>query len=354
MSATAAKPITGEGPYHELEVARVIEETHDARSIVLAVPESLRATFSYRAGQFLTFRVSVDGHPLVRCYSLASCPDSEREHKVTVKRVAAGRVSNWFHDSLKAGDRLHVMKPAGHFCLVERAVPIMMFSGGSGITPVISVMKSALATTSRSIHLVYANRDARSVIFEDELASLSAKYGDRVQITHRLDDRDGFLSVDAARRIVRAAASADFYVCGPGAYMDVVESALAAEGVPRERIFIERFLTAEYEALDHAPALAPGTVGAHVTVYLDGQETELVVADGETILEAAHRVGLDAPCACVEGYCGACMAKVESGEVVMRTNDGGLDADQERAGWVLTCQGEVRSKTARIAYPDPD
>lgn len=354
MSATSASPIAGEGPYHDLEVARVIEETHDARSIVLVVPEALRATFAYRAGQFLTFRVSVDGHPLVRCYSLASCPITETEHKVTVKRIETGRVSNWFHDSLKAGDHLKVMKPAGHFCLADRSVPIVMFSGGSGITPVISLMKSALATTKRRIELVYANRDVRSVIFADELAALAASHPDRLQVTHRFDDREGFLGVDEARRIVRATPDADFYVCGPGPYMDVVEAALAAEDVPRERIFIERFLTPEHEALDHAPALAPGTDGAHVTVYLDGQETELVVAAGETILEAAHRVGLDAPCACVEGYCGACMAKVESGEVVMRTNDGGLDADQERAGWVLTCQGEVRSKTARIAYPDPD
>lgn len=354
MSAGSTRETTSEGPYHELEVARVIEETHDARSVVLAVPESLRSTFAYRAGQFLTFRVSVDGHPLVRCYSLSSCPDTETEHKVTIKRVDTGRVSNWFHDSLKAGDRLKVMKPTGHFCLGDRSTPIVMFSGGSGITPVISVMKAALATTNRPISLVYANRDERSVIFRDELDALATRHAGRVRITHRFDDREGFLGVDDARRFVAASPGADFYVCGPGAYMDVVEAALAAEGVPGEHVYIERFITPEHEALDHAAPLAPGTDGARVTVYLDGQETELIVAAGETILEAAHRVGLDAPCACVEGYCGACMAKVESGEVHMRTNDGGLDAEQERAGWVLTCQGEVRSKSARIAYPDPD
>ncbi|HEM47227.1 MAG TPA: ferredoxin--NADP reductase [Alphaproteobacteria bacterium] len=341
-------------PYHELEVVRIVEETDDARSVVLAIPDPLRHTFAYRAGQFLTFRVDVDGHHLVRCYSLASSPDTESEHKVTVKRVERGRVSNWFHDVLRVGDRLQVMKPAGHFCLTPRTAPIVMFAGGSGITPVISVMKTALATTERSITLVYANRDVRSVIFRDELDDLALRHPGRLQIVYRHDDHEGLLGVDDARRVAATAPDADFYVCGPSAYMDVVERALELESVPREYILIERFVSPELEALEASPPHEPGMEGARVTIFLDGQETEIVVGEGETVLEAAHRSGLDAPCACVEGYCGACMAKVEEGEIEMRCNDGGLDAEQEREGWVLTCQGEVRSKTARIAYPDPD
>jgi 3-ketosteroid 9alpha-monooxygenase subunit B len=343
-----------EGPYHELEVVRIVEETKDARSVVLGIPEPLRATFAYRAGQFLTFRVEVAGHHLVRCYSLASSPETEREHKVTVKRVEDGRVSNWFHDALRVGDRLQVMRPAGHFCLTDRSAPIVMFAGGSGITPVISLVKSALATTDRPITLVYANRDADAVIFRDELEALAAGSPGRLEIRHRYDDRDGFLTVEVARGVAAANADADFYVCGPGPYMDVVERALALEAVPADRIHIERFVSPELQALDASPPHAPGMEGARVTVYLDGKETEVIVGEGETVLEAAHRTGLDAPCACLEGYCGACMAKVEDGEIAMRLNDGGLDAEQEREGWVLTCQGEVRSKTARVAYPDPD
>ena len=155
---------SGNSPYHDLRVARVVEETHDARSIILAIPDDLKATFAYRAGQFLTFGVPLEGHQWVRCYSLASCPDTEDEHKVTVKRVQDGRISNWFNDRVAAGDVLHVMKPAGHFCLQDRPAPAVFFSGGSGITPVISLIKSALATTDRNLHLVYANRDENSII----------------------------------------------------------------------------------------------------------------------------------------------------------------------------------------------
>lgn len=357
MSASAKggeSVVIEEGPYHELEVVRVVEETHDARSVVLDIPNALRETYAYRAGQFLTFRVTAGDQHLVRCYSLASCPVTEREHKVTVKRVEDGRVSNWFHDALHVGDRLQVMKPAGHFCLSDRAAPIVLFAGGSGITPVISLVKSALATTQRSMLLVYANRDARSVIFQAELDGLAGRHDQRLRIAYRHDDRDGFLSEDDARPTIAAMRDADFYICGPAAYMDVVERALELENVPAEQIFIERFVSPEIDALDATLPHAATDAGARVTILLDGEEAEVIVGAGETVLAAAHRAGLDAPCACVEGYCGACMAKVESGEVEMRLNDGGLDKAQESEGWVLTCQGEVRSATARIAYPDPD
>jgi len=355
MTVSSEGAAFGSGPYHELEVLRIVEETHDARSVVLAIPEALRELYTYEAGQFLTFRITVDDHPLVRCYSLASCPETESEHKVTVKRVEEGRASNWFHDVLKVGDRLQVMKPAGNFCLADRGTPIVLFAGGSGITPVISLAKTALAKTDRSLLLVYANRDAQSVIFDQELRELEARYGERLQLVHRHDDRDGFLEVEAARSwVTKFAREADFYVCGPGPYMDVVEQALESEGVTADRIFIERFVSPEIEALDQKAPHAESDAGARVIIRLDGAETEVIVGEGETILEAAHRAGLDAPCACLEGYCGACVAQVESGNVEMRLNDGGVDEDQVREGWVLTCQGELRSAKATIVYPDPD
>ena len=355
MSASSEPSPLDAGPYHELEVIRIVEETHDTRSVVLGIPESMREIYAYEAGQFLTFRVTVDDHPLVRCYSLASCPKTESEHKVTVKRVEQGRASNWFHDVLKVGDRLQVMKPAGNFCLQDRVSPMVMFAGGSGITPMISLTKTALATTDRQIQIVYANRDVRSVIFAQELDALVERHPDRLRVFHRHDDRDGFLSVEDGRAVMgQAAPDADYYICGPGAYMDVVEESLALEGVPAEQIFIERFVSPELEALDQQAPHEETDGGARVVIRLDGVETEVIVGEGETIIEAAHRAGLDAPCACMEGYCGACLAKVEAGKVEMRENEGGVDAQQEEEGWVLTCQGELRSPTARIVYPDPD
>jgi len=343
------------GPYHPLEVVRIVEETDDTRSVVLGIPDELRELFAYRAGQFLTFHVIVDGHPLVRCYSLASSPDTESEHKVTIKRVEEGKVSNWFHDAVTLGQSLQVMKPAGHFCLQDRETPIVMFGGGSGITPEISIAKTALATTARKLTLLYANRDRESIIFREELEALATANADRLRVIHRLDDVDGFLDVAAARALAATEPGADFYVCGPSPYMDVVEEALRAEGIAADQIFIERFVSPEQlAALDIALAGDLGDATAVAQVYLDGETKNVPCHDGETLLAASHRAGLDAPCACMEGYCGSCMALVEEGEVEMILNDGGLDADQVARGWVLTCQGVPRSKAVRISYPDPD
>ena len=342
------------GPYYDLPVARVIEETHDARSIILNVPDELKSTFAYRAGQFLTFGVPLEGHQWVRCYSLASCPDTDSEYKVTVKRVDEGRISNWFNDCVEPGQTLHVMKPAGRFCLQARDIPLVFFSGGSGITPVISIIKSALATTRRKLHLVYANRDADSIIFRAELSALVEAHPERLEVTHRLDASEGFLDRPAARAVVAADPDADFYVCGPGPFMDVVEDALDAESVPEERIFIERFVSPELDAPEAEVTSVPSGDMNSVQVYLDGETHRVSVKPDETLLAACHRVGIDAPCACTEGYCGACMARVKSGEVEMLLNDGGLDDDQVAEGWVLTCQTKLRSAGVEIEYPDAD
>ena len=345
--------IATEGPYYSLTVAEVVRETDDACSLVLAVPPALEETFRYRAGQFLTFRVTVDGKRLVRCYSLASSPETDPVHKVTVKRIASGRVSNQLNDLVDAGTNLEVMKPAGVFCLEDRPDadrPLVLFGAGSGITPIISIIKTALVTTSRPIRLLYANRDARSIIFEAELRVLEQLHAGRLSVEHSLDDRDGFVDLERARRFVGGDSEADFYICGPGPFMDVAEAALAGLGVSAERIFIERFEHPDSEPL--GTSTAPGAEGSvTVTVILDGKRSDVTVGPGETILQAARRAGLEPPFACEEAYCGCCMAMVKEGTVEMKMNDGGIDAGQIAQGWVLTCQGVPRGPVT-VEYPD--
>jgi 3-ketosteroid 9alpha-monooxygenase subunit B len=334
-----------------------VQETADARSFVLEVPEALRPLYAYRAGQFLTFRVPVDGRRLVRCYSLASAPEADAGWKVTVKRVAGGRVSNWMNDAVREGDALEAMRPAGRFCLAEGDAELVLFAAGSGITPVISLLKAALAGSARRARLLYANRDRDAVIFRAELEALAQRHPGRLRVTHRLDVDEGFADEAAIARQAEGALGADFYVCGPGPFMDLAERTLVGLGVPARRIRIERF---EYDH-DGTPrdAVAPaaraqepaGDGAPRAAIRLDGAERELALLPGETIVRAARRAGLDPPTSCEEGYCGCCMAWLREGAGAMKANDV-LTPAQLAEGWILTCQFVPASARVRVEYPE--
>ena len=340
---------------HELRVARIVQETRDARSIVLAIPEDLKDRFAYRAGQFLSFKIPYQGKVLVRSYSLCSSPDCDAEHKIAVKRVEDGRISNWIHEELREGDTLMVTPPAGFFVLDDERRKLVLFSAGSGITPVISIVKSALATTDRKVKLVYANRDADSIIFADEIAQLAARYADRFEVVHSLDDVDGLLDLDAVKRHVGGDADGDFYLCGPGPFMATVEAALEEMGVHMDRIHVEHFASPPdpgEEALEPAaPAAGDEVAPDSITIVLDGATHEVPYEPGERVLQAARRAGLDPPFSCEEGYCSCCMARLAGGQVVMAANDC-LTPELLEEGWVLTCQSRCVSPKIRIEYPD--
>ena len=335
--------------FHSLRVQQVIDETSDARSFVLEVPSDLAGEFGYRSGQFLTFRIAHDGAELIRCYSLASSPDADGGHKVTVKRVEDGRVSNWFNDRLAAGDAVEVMPPAGRFTLRDSEAPVLLFAGGSGITPVISLMKSALATTGRRIRLLYANRDEASVIFRAELDALRAAHPERLEVSHHLDAERGFVGPSEAAAQLVGFEDAHCYVCGPTPFMDVVEAALGMKGVGPERVFIERF---ESPADGEMPAVELGAdvvAPDELVVHLGGTTHRVPYEKGQSILAAVRAAGLEAPFACEEGYCGSCAAKRIEGEVVMATNDV-FDAREVEEGWILTCQGCATGGACEVNY----
>ncbi|NVK43895.1 MAG: ferredoxin--NADP reductase [Oceanospirillaceae bacterium] len=340
--------------YHALTVERVIEETADARSLVFRIPEALRALFDYRPGQFLTLRVPFDGKQLIRCYSLASSPDVDAEHKVTVKRVDGGRVSNWLNDHIAAGDSLEVMPPAGHFQLRHADRDLVLFGGGSGITPVLSILKSALHLGSGRIRLVYANRDEQSVIFKQELREIAAAYPQRLEVVHVLDSVQGFLTEAMAAQQMRGYDDAEYFICGPGPFMDTVERALLVAGTDSARIHVERFVSPPDPDEKHAAASPPPASdepSAHLAIELDGESHALECRPGETILQALQRAGLDAPSSCEEGFCGACMATLEEGEVTLAVND--ILSEAELAeGWTLCCQARPSSATCKLKFPD--
>jgi ferredoxin-NADP reductase len=330
--------------YHSLAVVDVVDETADARSFVLEIPPPLEETFRYTAGQFCTFRARIGGESVVRCYSMSSSPDAGDRFTVTVKRVPGGRMSNWMNDELAAGDAIEVMRPAGRFVLRAAEVPIVAFAGGSGITPVLSIVKTALATTTREIALVYANRGAGSVIFAEELERLRAASGGRLAVHHHLDSERGFLDAAGCAALVGDRTDADFYVCGPGPYMDAVEAGLAGRGIARGQVFIERF-----ELPGDAPALAESSHTESIVIRLDRRKHTIRYESGDTILDAARRAGLGPPFSCTMGSCATCMAHLDEGRVAMRVNNA-LSADEVEAGWVLTCQAIPMSREVVVDY----
>jgi 3-ketosteroid 9alpha-monooxygenase subunit B len=247
-----------------------------------------------------------------------------------------------------------VVPPAGLFVLDPRSErDLVLWSGGSGITPCISILKTALAATRRKALLVYANRDARSIIFRDELEALRARHPDRLRIAHSLDDERGFVTRADVEREMAGRLDRDCYLCGPAVFMDTVEHALRELGVARERIHIERFLSPVDHTGDPAPAAAAEgeAAPASITIALDGRTHEVPYTAGERVLDAARRAGLAPPFSCEEGYCSCCMARLASGRVQMAANDC-LTDELLAEGWVLTCQARCVSGPVRIEYPD--
>jgi ferredoxin-NADP reductase len=325
-------------------ITGVIEETSDTKSFVLEIPGFLTDTFSYLAGQYCTFRASVAGDIVVRSYSMSSCPELREPLTVTVKRVTDGIMSNYMIDELVEGQSIEVMRPAGKFLLQPRSVPIVAFAGGSGITPVISVIKSALVSTDRSILLVYANRDPESVIFRDALESLCSRFDDRLHVYHHLDSESGFLGPDDCVALVDGRADADFYVCGPGPYMQTVETGLEQVGIRPSQLFIERFVLPE-----DASILTESSATESLTIRLGRRKHTAEYHSGETLLEAARRAGLSPPSSCEAGNCATCMAHLDEGVVAMRVNNALTPAEVEE-GWILTCQSIPQSRTVVVNY----
>ncbi|MBW2629292.1 MAG: ferredoxin--NADP reductase [Deltaproteobacteria bacterium] len=336
--------------FHKLQIAGIIQETHDTRSYILAVPESLRKEFRYRAGQFLTFEVPWEGMQLRRCYSLSSAPGIDPWPKVTVKRVDDGRVSNWFNDSVRVGDSILVQPPEGRFSMRsnEGDHGIVLFGGGSGVTPVLSILKSALRTTERDVKLIYANRDERSIIFKDEIDLWLAEFPKRLEAIHHLDSDSGFMSVADVQEHIRGWEDAEFFVCGPTGYMDTVEEAFKASDIDAVQTKFERFISPiDADRKDESAVVVPEQSDDEIPepfkMLLESQSHDVPYEKGLTLLASAIKAGHKPPSSCEDGYCGCCMALLKSGKVNMANHDALEPSDIER-GWVLPCQARPSSQ----------
>jgi ring-1,2-phenylacetyl-CoA epoxidase subunit PaaE len=350
--------------FQRLTVLEVRNDTPDARVITLAVPEPLRDAFRYRPGQHLAFRLLLDGEEMRRTYSICSGPD-DRHLRIAIKRVAGGRISNWANECLKPGHTLEAMPPAGRFILpASEGGPrhLAFFAAGAGITPIVSMIKHALAREPETVvTLVYGNRTVDSILFREELEDLKDRHLDRFSLMHVLSCSDvldvpllrgridGAKVMVIAEKLLRKKVVDHVFLCGPGTLIRDARNALLDLGFPRERIHHEFFAPAggAYQSKRSPREVsATLTAGASVTALLDGLTHRFTVAPEDRIVDAALKAGIPLPYSCKGGMCCTCRCKLVEGRVVMDVNYS-LEPWELEAGYVLACQS--RPLTPRVA-----
>jgi ring-1,2-phenylacetyl-CoA epoxidase subunit PaaE len=347
------KETSHSGPrYFDLKVKRIVNETRDAISIVFEHPPGQK--IDYKSGQFLTLIVPVQGKEVRRAYSLCSSPFVDGDLAVTVKRVEKGLMSNWLPDNLKEGVSVKVMEPMGQFTTEynpARKRHIIMFAGGSGITPMMSIIKSILNQEPESIlSLIYCNRDVDSIIFRGELDRLQTQDEGRLHVIHVLDNApmnwqgySGLLNHDMLTKLFEripdwGMENSTYLMCGPEGMMKNVDSLLVQRHIPKEKIFKESFVQSTIDKKEEVIS-APGELKAReVTIRYDGQEYKVMVPPNKAILETALDQGIDLPYSCQSGLCTACRGRALSGKVKLDEEEG-LSQSERAEGYVLTCVG---------------
>ncbi len=358
--------------FHSLEIRDVIRETADCISVSFIVPDALRETFAYRAGQYVTLRAEVGDRELRRSYSLCSAPH-ENELRIAIKRVDGGMFSQWAHMLLRAGDGIDVLPPDGHFVYQpqpDRARHILLLAAGSGITPVFSILKTALQREALSqVTLVFGNRRVKDIIFREQIEDLRDLHLARFQLIHTLSGEvqeatiangriDGAKMATMMSGLIDPRSIDETYICGPGAMIEAAANACLDAGMPAERIHKEIFGVRCAVARDESRSADisntshthRSTDAARVLVIADGIERELRVGfKGESVLDVVLASGIDVPYACKAGVCCTCRAQVLDGEVRMDANYT-LEQHEVNRGFVLTCQAHPVSETVRLSY----
>lgn len=337
----------------QLTVTEVIEESHDARSLVFAVADHDAHRITYRPGQFLTLRVpGPDGGAVARCYSLASSPHTDTALKVTIKRVDGGYGSNWLCDNVTGGHVIETLPPAGVFTPADLDGDLLLWAGGSGITPVMSILKSALAAGSGQIMLFYANRDERSVIFAAELRELTTRHPERLSVVHWLESVQGLPDEGHLTALARRFGDGAAYICGPAPFMAAVRAALQNAGLPREAVHTEVFRSLDgdpFTSAEPAEPTADDGAATALQVVLDGREHRLGWPHRSTLVDALIAAGIDVPYSCREGQCGSCAATLVEGQVDMPATEI-LEPEDIAEGTILGCQARPVSGDIRIEF----
>jgi len=350
--------------FHRLAVDELRLETSDAVSMTFAIPEDLAGDYAFAPGQYLTLRTMMDGEEVRRSYSICSSPD-DHELRIAVKKVDGGAFSSWALDQLKSGDELDVMTPTGRFGVAhapEQARIHVGFAAGSGITPIMSIIRGILAREPKSrFFLFYGNRTASGILFRQALEELKDRFMGRLSVFHVLSQEEqdlpilyGRLDSDKVSILLRAMVPAQavdhVFICGPVAMSEEIAATCIELGVVADHVHVERFVSGLGGKPRPKPIVAPETPPkAIAALIVDGKRKDVPLVDGESVLDAALRAGMDLPYACKGGMCSTCRAKVIEGEARMDVNYS-LEPWDLKAGFVLTCQAHPVSDRITIDY----
>ncbi|MGX9392846.1 1,2-phenylacetyl-CoA epoxidase subunit PaaE [Nitrobacteraceae bacterium UC4446_H13] len=350
--------------FHRLSVNDLRREANDAISLTFAIPNDLADDYAFSPGQYLTLRTTMDGEEVRRSYSICSGPE-DGELRIAVKKVDGGAFSSWAAEDLKAGDVLDVMTPTGRFGVThapDAARVHVGFAAGSGITPILSIIRGVLAREPQSqFFLFYGNRSTDGIIFREALEELKDRYMERLSVFHVISQEEqdipilhGRLDADKVRVLLRSLVPAEsvdhVFICGPLAMSEQIEATCREIGIAGERIHVERFVS-EFggKARPRAVVVEGAPPKAIASLIIDGKRRDVPVAEGEAILDAALRAGMDLPFACKGGMCSTCRAKLVEGEAPMELNYS-LEPWELEAGFILTCQAHPTSAKVVVDY----
>jgi ring-1,2-phenylacetyl-CoA epoxidase subunit PaaE len=346
--------------FHRLAVSDLRRETADAVSLTFAIPKELAEDYRFSPGQYLTLRTMMDGEEVRRSYSICSGPD-DGELRIAVKKIDGGAFSNWAADELKCGDELDVMTPTGRFGVTaapDQARVYVGFAAGSGITPILSIVKGVLAREPDSrFFLFYGNRSASGMLFREALEELKDRFIERLSVFHVISGEEqdipilhGRLDGEKVRVLLRSLVSWQVvdhvFICGPSGMSEDIEATCRAIGIAENRIHVERFVS-EFGGKPRPKMVVPPTAPpkAFAALIIDGKRREVPIAEGEAILDAALRAGVDLPFACKGGMCSTCRARLVEGKAQMEVNYS-LEPWELEKGFILTCQ--ARPVTDRV------
>lgn len=339
---------------HMLTIDRVVDETDDAVSLIFDVGDDLAPHFAYQPGQFLTLGIPSDRDGLVaRCYSLASTPGVDQQLKVTIKRTAEGYASNWICDNARPGMAVRSLEPGGTFLRQARAGRLLLAAAGSGITPIISILKAALADDVGQVSLFYANRDLASVIFAEELEALREAYGDRLELTHWIEADAGLPTAAVVAEFIQGAGEGEdlqqIMVCGPAPFMDIVTSGAELVGLDRRDVVREEFRSIQGNPFEIHTVDETAADAASVEVTLDGETRSLAWPRESNLVDVMLAAGMEAPYSCREGTCGSCMCMLREGEVALGEAEA-LDEDDIADGYILACQAKPVTGSLKVEF----